>query len=435
MSTNMSPLAAILSEHRASRPVGITSVCSAHPVVLRAALNLGRVTGRPVLIESTCNQVNQEGGYTGLRPADFARQLVESADAAGLSREQLILGGDHLGPNPWRARPAAEAMAKACRLVADCVRAGYHKIHLDASMRLGDDPPGPLDTKTIAGRSAELAAAAEAARAGGRHPAPVYVIGTEVPVPGGTEAHEGAPAVTNATAVAETLAETQAAFRRRHLDGAWERVVAVVVQPGVEYGDDSLFAYERDAVAALSQFITTQPRLVYEAHSTDYQTEEALRRMVEDHFAILKVGPALTFAYREALFALEMIERELLGSRRDVALSDLRQVLDRVMQDDPAHWRGYYSGDEAALAFKRAYSLSDRIRYYWPRPEVAAAVARLTENLSHAPIPPALLSQYLPRQYEGVRAGQLADTPTALAETAVRFVLEAYERATTAQQL
>lgn len=38
--------------------------------------------------------------------------------------------------------------------------------------------------------------------------------------------------------------------------------------------------------------------LVFEAHSTDYQTKEAYKQLVHDHFAILKVGPALTFAMR-----------------------------------------------------------------------------------------------------------------------------------------
>ena len=50
-----------------------------------------------------------------------------------------MLGGDHLGPYVWRAEPADEAMAKARDLVRDYVAAGYTKIHLDASMRLGGD--------------------------------------------------------------------------------------------------------------------------------------------------------------------------------------------------------------------------------------------------------------------------------------------------------
>lgn len=69
--------------------------------------------------------------------------------------------------------------------------------------------------------------------------------------------------------------------------------------------------YHREEAQTLSRFIEAQPGLVYEAHSTDYQSREALRALVEDHFAILKVGPALTFAFREAVFALAAIEEVL----------------------------------------------------------------------------------------------------------------------------
>ncbi len=67
---------------RDGTPMGVTSVCSAHPVVLRAALRYGKATLTTVLIEATCNQVNHLGGYTGMQPADFAA-LALSAGRGG----------------------------------------------------------------------------------------------------------------------------------------------------------------------------------------------------------------------------------------------------------------------------------------------------------------------------------------------------------------
>ncbi len=99
------------------------------------------------------------------------------------------------------------------------------------------------------------------------------------------------------------------------LGDAWERVVAVVAQPGVEFGDDTVVAYDAVAAAGLAATVRDAWPLVFEAHSTDYQRPDALVDLVRDGFAILKVGPWLTFAMREALFALEAIERELLGRR------------------------------------------------------------------------------------------------------------------------
>lgn len=420
----MTPLTTIVNQHRAGRPVGITSVCSAHPVVLAAALAQGRDTGWPVLIESTCNQVNHRGGYTGQTPSDFATYVTRLAGELGLARNQLVLGGDHLGPSPWQALPAKEAMAEARALVAAYVAAGYTKIHLDTSMRLGDDPPGGLAVARVAERSAELAAVAEANRRPGATP-PRYVVGSEVPIPGGMQGDSHELAITDPADAAGTLAATRDAFARQGLDEAWSRVIALVVQPGVEFGDDTVIDYDRPAAAALSQFITRQPGLIYEAHSTDYQTPAALGQLVEDHFAILKVGPGLTFAYREAVFALEMIEREWLRGRSGVELSGVRAALDAAMVDDPVHWQKYYGSDDEEQAFRRAYSLSDRARYYWPAPPVQAAVARLLGNLS-GPLPQTLLSQYLPRQHERVRAGALRNDAVALVADAVGVVLRMY---------
>ncbi len=152
----------------------------------------------------------------------------------------------------------------------------------------------------------------------------------------------------------------------------------------------------------LRSFSERQERLVFEAHSTDYQSEDALRALVEDHFAILKVGPELTFAFREAVFALEGIERELLERRAPDQLSGVRHALDRAMCADPRHWKAYHGeGDEEDLRRRRQFSLSDRARYYWPVPEVQKAVQRLFANLDTRRLPRGLVSQYLPDAVDG----------------------------------
>jgi D-tagatose-1,6-bisphosphate aldolase subunit GatZ/KbaZ len=418
----------IVAAQKQGKGVGITSVCSAHPFVIEAAFRQALKGDTPVLIESTCNQVNQFGGYTGMAPADFIGYVADMAARVGFPQERLIVGGDHLGPNPWQDEPAAQAMAKARDLVRDYVQAGYEKIHLDASMKCADDDPDrPLDTALSAQRAAELAQVAEEAFA--RRPgasAPRYIIGTEVPIPGGAQEAEEGVRVTPPAEVVETIAITRDAFGARGLDDAWRRVIAVVAQPGVEFGDANLFEYDREAARDLSRFIEGEARLVFEAHSTDYQTPGALRRLVEDHFAILKVGPALTFAFREAVFALVMMEEEWPAGRAGIELSDLRETLDAAMLDNPVHWRKYYGGDEQAQAFARKYSFSDRSRYYWPVPEVQAALARLLRNLEENPPPLSLLSQFAPVQYGHIRAGRIANSPRAIILDRIGQVLEEY---------
>lgn len=420
------------SWHEAGR--GIWAACTGHPVVLEAAAAQAVEDGSLLLVESTCNQVNPEGGYTGQRPADFASGIRSLAREAGLPPERLVLGGDHLGPHPYRAQPREQAMANARELVRQCVLAGYTKLHLDASMRLADDPGAPgaaLDVAIASERTAELCAAAERAhaeRAGGAR-APLYVIGTDVPAPGGEVGEAAAPAATSAAEAERSVALAWDAFAKRGLESAWERVVAVVVQPGVDFTSERVFEYERARAAPLRQLVRRLPGLVFEAHSTDYQRPASLQALVADGFAVLKVGPALTFAFREAAFGLEAIEREWLGGRRGFVASGLRQALEAAMAEQPAHWRGHHAEADEATRTLRAFGFSDRVRYYWPAPAVQAALHRLLANLQGSPPPLPLLSQYLPRQYEAVRAGALAGTPDTLLSHAVREVTRAYARA------
>ena len=413
------PLTRMIAEHKRGATLGLPSICSANRYVIAACMHQALADGSPLLVESTCNQVNQYGGYTGMDAATFTAHLGEIAKQVGFPSQRLILGGDHLGPYPWAAEEEASAMDKARRLVKDYVEAGYVKIHLDASMPLGGE--SEIDPVTCAQRAADLCQAAEeASRQSDPAARPRYVIGTEVPPPGGVKETQSTLQATRSEGAQQTLEVTRHAFWQRGLGDAWDRVIALVVQPGVEYGDDFVTAYQREKAAHLACVIQEYPNLVYEAHSTDYQTPTALRQMVEDHFAILKVGPALTYAFREAVFALAAIEKEWRGE------SHLLDILEAAMQANPGYWQGYYRGDERQLAFARKYSLSDRIRYYWARPEVQPALGELIERLEQSPPPLTLVSQHLPAQYWEIRQGRLQIDPRALIHAKIQEITAQY---------
>ncbi len=421
----------ILLANRRGKRLGIYSICSANRFVLEAGMMQAVRDESLLLIESTSNQVNQFGGYTGQTPADFVKFLHEVAEAMRFPRERIVLGGDHLGPHVWRNVTSSMAMEKARDLVADYVRAGFTKIHLDASMPCADDKSDrnrPLSEEIVCARAADLCHAAEIAHRAlpPATPSPLYVIGTEVPIPGGEQFGSQAPEVTRTKDLAQTLDVAKKAFLALGLNSAWERVIAIVVQPGVEFGDATVFPYDSRKARPLSRFLSRAWTGVYEAHSTDYQPREALRQMVDDHFAILKVGPWLTFAFREAVFALAAIEQEWLSEKKDASLSGLREVLEKAMLENPVHWKSYYHGDAADLRFARNCSYSDRVRYYWPQPTVAAALQRLIDNLTAHPPPVSLLSQYLPHQVESVRAGKLMNHPAALIRQHILEVIDHY---------
>ena len=416
----------IVQRQKAGEAVGVTSICSAHPLVLEAAVLQALADHTTVLVEATSNQVDQFGGYTGMRPADFRDLVYDIADRCGLPRTRVVLGGDHLGPNTWRQLGPDAAMDRAETLVAAYVAAGFTKIHLDCSMSCEGDPT-PLTDELVAQRAARLARVAEQAAV--RHHGVsvlLYVVGTEVPVPGGAHETIEVLAPTSADSARATIACHQKAFEDAGLPQAWDRVLALVVQPGVEFDHAQVVDYQRDRTKELRCVVDEHPHLVFEAHSTDYQRADRLTELVEDHWAVLKVGPGLTFALREGLYALAAIEDELVDA---AARSDLVAVVERRMVEEPHWWQGYYEGEASDQAMARRYSYSDRLRYYWPDEQVHAAQVRLLANLSAVDIPLPLLSQYLPEQYRRVRLGELALEPIALAVDRVRDVLRDYSRA------
>lgn len=403
------------------RQRGIYSVCSAHPFVIEASMAQAKSDGSPLLIEATCNQVNQFGGYTGMQPADFVKFVNDIASKVGFNANQLIFGGDHLGPNPWRNKSAAEAMILAKNLMRSYAAAGFKKLHLDASMSCADDPI-VMPEDVVAMRAALLCQAAEEVAPG----VAVYVIGTEVPIPGGATEELNHIQVTSPLSAQHTLDAHQSAFQSLNLDEAWGRVIALVVQPGVEFDHTHVIDYLPQQATELSKFQKSQSKFVFEAHSTDYQRDDLLGKLVQDGFAILKVGPGLTFALRESLYALALIENELVPA---ALCSKLRAVVEAEMLNEPKHWMDYYHGNESHQAQMRVYSYSDRVRYYWGQPKITAAVEQLLNNLGSLKIPENLISQYMPKQYDSYRLGLISLDVRELLIDQIRSAIRPYAKA------
>ncbi|MFV0334497.1 MAG: D-tagatose-bisphosphate aldolase, class II, non-catalytic subunit [Tropicimonas sp.] len=415
------PLQNIAEWRNRPGPSGIPSICTAHPLAIEAAMRATAPSPLPLLIEATCNQVNQEGGYTGMTPAAFRDFVAGIALRLGFPAERLILGGDHLGPNPWKDLPADEAMARAEVMIRDYAAAGFTKLHLDCSMGCAGEPVA-LDDAQTAARAARLATAAEDARPAGGI-APVYVIGTEVPIPGGAMEEIEGLAVTGAEAALTTYRIHREAFAAAGQGDAFARVIGLVVQPGVEFGNHNVIDYDPGKAAELSVALAQMPGLVFEAHSTDYQTRAALTVLVRDGFDILKVGPGLTFVMREALYGLDAIAEELFPG---VRARTLRAAMEGAMLEAPKNWDRYYDGTDAERALQRHFSYSDRIRYYWPVPVADQAVAELFALLGERDLPETLIAQYLGAVYPQVRAGRLRPRARDLVLAAVEKLAQDY---------
>lgn len=432
------PLKQIVKAQKEGRAVGIYSCCSANEYVIRAALLKGKKDNSCVLIESTANQCDQYGGYTGMKPADFKAFVEDIAKEIGFDTNKLFLGGDHLGPLTFTSLNEEEAMKEADELIRCYVSAGFTKIHIDTSMRVKDDDVNTrLSDETIARRGARLAKVAEEAyvkllESDPDAIEPVYIVGSEVPIPGGAQgAVDEGVQVTKPEDFKATLNTFEKAFKDNGLDHAWSNVIGIVVQPGVEEKDSGCTEYDRAKAVDLCAAIRDYDNIVFEGHSTDYQTKIKLREMVEDGIAILKVGPGFTFMMRQALFALADIENELLKDKA----SHFKDVLDAAMLKDTKYWSKHYIGTEEEVALKRKYSFSDRCRYYMPVPEVKQAMQTMIQNLRTNGIPLNLLTQYMPIQYTRVREGLLENDPEALIVDRICDSIDEYLYATHQSEL
>ena len=403
---------------------GVYSICSSNHYVIDAGMQVAKMNNSFLLLESTCNQVNQFGGYSGLTPKNFVNYLINISRQNDFPLNKMILGGDHLGPYPWRNESSESALEKAKKLVHDYVAAGFRKIHLDASMPCIDDDK-IMNKELSAIRAVNLCKVAESTLSKEEEP-PLYVIGTEVPTPGGQSSNNEKVQITTYNDASETIEIFKSRFLHENLASAWDRVIALVVQPGVDFNDSEICEYDRVKVIDLRKFIEGNNSQVFEAHSTDYQTKNNLRQMVEDKFSILKVGPALTFAFREIVFSLARIEEELLQRNCDIHLSNIIKTISLEMDKKPDQWKSYVTQTNFDIELSKLYGFSDRVRYYWNIPEVGKSLLRLIHNLENLSIPLSLLSQFSPLEYNKVRECNLLNTPRSLIKDHIINSLENY---------
>ncbi|MGB4609653.1 MAG: class II D-tagatose-bisphosphate aldolase, non-catalytic subunit [Saccharofermentanales bacterium] len=418
----------IITSKQKGLAVGVPSFCTANYYAIKAILSYAKINNVEVLIEATANQVNQYGGYTGMKPADFACFVTDIAKEIGCPAELIILGGDHLGPLTWTDLDEEEAMPEAEELVRQFVEAGFTKIHLDTSMKLKSDPVNePLDTRVIAERGASLMQVCQDAYKTRKslYPdsvKPVFIIGSEVPIPGGAQEEESV-SVTDPEDLIKTYDTYCEVFKEHGLEESLSDVIAIVTQPGVEFSDHGVVEYDRELAKPLMSTAKKMQNIVLEGHSTDYQPKMALKQMVEDGVGILKVGPALTFAIRAGLFALSAIEQELICPEKS---SDFKQVLIDLMNAKPENWKKYYFGDPEEIEIKKKYSYSDRVRYYLSDASVTEAINTLFNNLDNTTIPLGLLHQYMPEQYYKVKNNELEFKAEALVMDFVNPFIEEY---------
>ena len=320
-------------------------------------------------------------------------------------------------------------MAKAEVMVAALCRARAFARSISTARWLRRRSGAACRSATIAERAARAVRGRRSRLAERAAEPPVYVIGTEVPVPGGaTEDLDELAVTTPQAALRDDRHAPRAVRASAGWPSAWPRVIATVVQPGVEFDHHKVIDYAPEKARALSTFI---------------EPVDAVR--LRGAFDRLPDAPAACRAGARSLRDPEGRARRYLCAARGAcgrstrssarcSSADRAPGFARSRSSDArraAHWRKYYHAQPARTRLELQYSLSDRIRYYWPDPQIAAAQRQAVRQPARDPPPLALVSQYLPIAYAACRAGRSAtrSAPTRRSRMSARARMPITERA------
>ena len=157
----------------------LPSFCTANTDVLNSIMFYCYLKKLPCLIECTSNQVNQSGGYTKKTPKDFMNLIYRLKKKYKLSDSQLFIGGDHLGPLPWKNQTSKIALKNSVILIDNFLKQKFDKIHIDTSIKCKDDKF--LNNEIIFQRTNFIL---DKVKKNNRIKKKFLVIGTEVPLSG-----------------------------------------------------------------------------------------------------------------------------------------------------------------------------------------------------------------------------------------------------------
>jgi len=351
------------------------AACPNSLAVIRAAIRAARRNNAPIMFAATLNQVDQDGGYTGMTPRQFVETIRMETEAIHFTGP-VVIAVDHGGPwlqdnhrtERWTLE---ETMQWVKRSFAGAIDAGYDMIHVDPTVDI-ELPPGKIiPVEVVVERTVELIAFCEDHRRKKGLPPLAYEVGTE-------EVHGGLADLDVFVRFFELLREGLTAAG---LPEVWPAFVVGKVGTDLH---TTLFDPEtaRTLVAIAGKYGS-----VIKGHYTDnVENPEAYPL---SGMGGANVGPEFTEREYEALEELDTLEKDLVQKGRIIKPSEIRDTLWQAVIRS-GRWKkwllpGEEPGDFSSLPQERQrWLIKTGCRYIWEQPEVVAARARLYENMQRA---------------------------------------------------
>ena len=353
-------------------PRTIFAACPNSPAVIRASLRAAKRNNAPIYFAATLNQVDCDGGYTGMTQEAFCRTVRFETERVNFTGP-VIVAIDHGGPwlkdkqrtEKWSTEDAMNGVKKSFEAA---VLAGYDLIHVDPTVDINVPKGQTIDIHLVAARTVELIAHVEKFRKEQGIPPISYEVGTE-------EVHGG---LADETTFDTFIHDLKLGLVGAGLPDVWP--CFIVGKVGTDL-DTTIF----DGEVAKRLTAKVRPLGSYiKGHYTDdvaNPEEYPLCGM-----GAANVGPEFTMGEYRALCELEALEKKFEAEGKVAVASNMHQVLLQEVHDSH-RWEKWLHEDELGKDLteltpdRQDWIVSTCCRYIWQQPRTLAARGFLYDNL------------------------------------------------------
>ena len=161
----------------------IFAACPNSLSVIKASLRSAKRNNAPIKFAATLNQVDLDGGYTGLTQYQFVNLIRLEAQAINYTGFVMI-AIDHGGPwlkdvHTQEKWSYADTLAAVKKSFEAAIEAGYDLIHVDPTIDITLQDGTTIDINVVAARTIELIVHAEKFRRCHGYSRIAYEVGTE----------------------------------------------------------------------------------------------------------------------------------------------------------------------------------------------------------------------------------------------------------------
>ena len=340
--------------------------------VIKAALISAKRCNSPIMFAVTLNQVDSDGGYTGMNQSEFVKIIQREAEALNI-KGPVITALDHGGPwlkDKHRLEQLSyeETMSLVKQSMIDSLKAGYDLLHVDPTVDITINKGEIIDIDTVADRTIEIISHIEKFRRENNYPAISYEVGTE-------EVHGG---LADMKTFHRFLTLLKQGLAEAGYSDIWP--CFIVGKVGTDLHTtlfDSKVA--RNLVKEAAKYGS-----VIKGHYSDNVTNP--EEYPVSGMGGANVGPEFTENEYDALMELIEIEEKLFHKDKVVIKSNFKDILwDAVINS--GRWKKWLLEGEDGNDFysigkeRQLWLIKTGCRYIWTKPEVEVARTKLYSNL------------------------------------------------------